>query len=114
MKGLHLPVTMGSADAIAITLAYSSRRRNTLHAEAVIAEQKYEETLIAARCYRLHMVRAKEEHEKIERDIERFRGLVSNRIPVINTGIRSNLGWFAPGVPLASRPHNPGSILPHL
>lgn len=95
-KGLYLPITLDPADAIAIVLAYSARRSGEIQAEAFISEQKYRETLIAARCYKLHTDKLKALGNKVEADSVRFRGLVANRIPIINVGVKSNHGWSMP------------------
>jgi hypothetical protein len=89
LKGLYLPDVLDSADAIAIALSFSSRRSCSLQAEAFIAEQRYQESIIAARCYRLQLTKLKDISKKVENDIARFRGLVANRIPVVNTGVKS-------------------------
>lgn len=98
IKGLYLPASISSADAIAISIAYSTEREMALEAEATIAERRYQQVLIAARCYRLQMVGARTLHKKVKEDIRRFDGYVRNRIPVVNTGSKSSLVIDQPAV----------------
>lgn len=92
MQGLYLPPSVTAADAIAISIAYSAERDIALHAAASLAEHRYRQSLIAARCYRLQMVHTHEWHRKVRADIERFRGYVRDRVPVINISCNSSLG----------------------
>lgn len=99
---------MDPADAIAIVLAYSDQRGGELEAEAFISEQKYREALISARCYKLHADKLKALGSKVAADSQCFRGLVANRIPIINVGVKSNQGWGTPIAVLSGTLHNPG------
>jgi hypothetical protein len=46
------------------------------------------------------MVDARARHAKVKDDIQRFRGYVSNRIPVVNTGSKNNSALDLPTVAL--------------
>lgn len=87
---------MDPADVIAMMLAYSSRRCGELQAEAFVSEQRYRETLISARGYKLHSEKLKALSTKVGADAERFRGLVANRVPIYNVGVKCTHGRSMP------------------
>jgi len=53
LKGIHLPNSIPPANTIGIALVYSSEQDAVLGANVIIAERKYRQALIAARCYSL-------------------------------------------------------------
>lgn len=77
-QGLQVPCTVDPVNATSLALAYAIDTHDIVRAEAFIAERRYRQMLISAKCYKIHLVKARQKCEQSSKNLDRFRGISSN------------------------------------
>jgi hypothetical protein len=65
-------------NATSLALAYAIDTHDIVCAETFIAERRYRQMLISAKCYKIHLVKARRKYEQSSKDLNHFRGISSN------------------------------------
>jgi len=84
LNGLQIPLSVDPLDATNMALAYATQAYDIVRAETLIAERRYRQMLISAKCLKLHLIKARGKYQRASRNLDHFRDISSKMINSIH------------------------------